>query len=99
MTSNPYDFEQIPTVTPEMILFARDIMWRGVSSGPSSPGTDRIQEVVLWLEERAASYQALEEQEAVERAFINAVEEEAGQGRTYPGAIRKVLSTYKLEKL
>lgn len=99
MTSNPYDFEQITTVTPEMIWFARDIMWRGISSGPSSPGTGRIQEVVRWLEERAEAYRALEEQEAVEKAFINAVEEEAGQGRTYPGAIRKVLSTYKLEKL
>lgn len=99
MSANPYDFEKIPTVTSEMIRFARDIMWRGVSSGPSSPDTSLINEVVLWLEERAASYQALEEQEAVERAFINAVEEEAGQGRTYPGAIRKVLSTYKLEKL
>ncbi|SHT13688.1 hypothetical protein [Mycobacteroides abscessus] len=99
MTSNPYDFERIPTVTPEMILFARDIIWRGISSGPSSPGTDRIREVALWLGERAETYQALEEQEAVEKAFIAAVEEETGQGWTYPGAIRKVLSTYKLEKL
>ena len=99
MTSNPYDFEQIATVTPEMILFARDIMWRGISSGPSSPGTDRIKEIVLWLEERAEACRALEERVAVEEAFIDAVKEEAGQGWTYPGAIRKVLSTYKLEKL
>lgn len=99
MTSNPYDFEKIQTLTSEMIVFARDVMWLGVSKGQNSPDPARVREVADWLDERAAAYKAREEQESTEKAFIAAVEARAGTGWTYPGAIRKVLADYKLEKL
>ena len=99
MTSNPYDFEKIPTVTSEMILFARAVLWYGVSQGKNPPDTERVREIADWLDERASAYKAREDKSAGDEAFILSLMEKVDAGAPYSKALREVLAGYKLVKL